>query len=130
MPLDFQKIDVLLTALDEGTASKRSLPGALDLCENATFPKSGRIDKRYGYALVPVGTLADGSALRPRNVFHGAFVAQGELVIVGHDWLFSLVDREGQIGDGALVRRGPTPRGNADVMGIITSQISDLQDDD
>lgn len=130
MPLDFQKIDVLLTTLDEGTSSKRSVVGALDLCENATFPKSGRIDKRRGYGLVPVGTLADGTALRPRNVFHGAFVAQGELLVVGHDWLFALVDRQAQIGDGGLVRRGPAPRGNADVLGIVTAQVSDLQDDD
>jgi len=125
MALDFQKIDITLGTLDEGTASKRSLPGELDLCENATFPKAGRIDKRLGYALVSVSAEVDGTAIDPANVFTAVASAWNTCMVFGHDTLYVLVDREGQVGDGALVSIGPTLRGNAEIIHIATAQLSD-----
>jgi hypothetical protein len=124
MLLDFQKFDITLGTLDEGTSAKRTLPGTLDVCENATFPKKDRIDKRLGLALVDVQHTVDGSLLAPANVFLGVGVAHGELLVFGVTTLFALAERRSNLGDGALVPRGPALNGGADVQHIATSQLS------
>lgn len=123
--ITFTKFDVVLGTIDEGTSGKRTIPGVLARCENATFPKGGRIDKRLGLAIVDTVAEADGTAIDPSNIFHNSVVAHGELLLIGHDSVYGLVDREGGVSGGALVRRGPTLRGNVEVIHVATAQISD-----
>lgn len=124
MPLEFQKIDITLGTLAEGESAKRTLPGALAICENATFPKGGRIDKRRGYALVNVQTAVDGAAIDPANLFVNVATSHGELLVFGVDTLYGVTDRGSNLGDGALTSRGPTLRGGAEVMQVVTVQLS------
>lgn len=124
MPLAFQKFDITLGTLAEGESSKKTIPGTLALCQNATFPKAGRIDKRRGYALVNVQTEVDGTAIDPANLFLNVAVAHGELLISGVDTLYALADRDSNLGDGGLSARGPTLRGGAEVLHVATAQIS------
>lgn len=125
MTISFQKYDVPLGTIDQSASGKRTLPGALSRCENATFPKTDRIDKRRGLALITLAEESDSTPIDPYNVFHNVFEAHGELLLVGHDTLYGLVDRGGAVGDGALVTRGPTLRGNAEVRSVATAQLSE-----
>lgn len=124
MPLAFQKFDITLGTLAEGESAKNTLPGTLATCQNATFPKAGRIDKRRGYALVDVGSTVDGNAIDPSNLFLNCAVAHGELLVFGVDMLYGLADRDSNLGDGALAPRGPTLRGAAEVLHVVTAQLS------
>lgn len=126
MPLAFSKYDVVLAPLAEGVSAKRSLPGELDLCENAAFPKGGRIDKRRGYALIDAQTAADGTAIDPSNVFHAAGVYWGELCIMGHDTMWSLAPGEGTT-IGRLVPRGPVFRGNGELLAVASASLNDTE---
>ena len=127
MALQFAKYDVILTALAEGVSDKRSLPGELDLCENATFDKGGRIDKRRGYGLVDVQTASDGTAIDPSNIFHAAGVYHGELCVHGHDSMWCLMDRDDAVAGGSVIRRGPLFRGNGEVLAVAVASLSEVE---
>lgn len=127
MALQFAKYDIQLVALGEGRAQQKNLPGELDLCENAAFDKGGRIDKRPGYRLLDAQTAADGTAIDPFNVFHGAGCYFGELHVIGHDTLWTAVDNEDGVGGASLVNRGPVFRGNGELQVIATASLSDTE---
>jgi hypothetical protein len=124
MPLAFQKIDIALLTLSQGESEKRQVAGSLSACENATFPKDGRIDKRRGYGLVSVQYEVDGSRIAPANLFLNVASAHGELLVIGVDTLYAVVARGGDLGDGGLVARGPTLRGGAEVYHVATAALT------
>lgn len=121
MPLDFQKMPIILRGLSEHENPKAEIPGALRNCENAVFPKAGRIDKRRGYRLVNVDEDVHAEDIDPRNLFVNVANFRDELVVVGHHALYSLVGTDSSVFDADLVRRGPTLRGNVHVMQVVTA---------
>lgn len=124
MPLAFQKFDITLGTLAEGESSKKTIPGTLAACENATFPKGGRIDKRRGYALLSLATTTTGQPIAPARLIVNVGFAHGEGLIFGYDTLYAVTDRDSNLGDGGIEVRGPTLRGGAEVLQVATAQIS------
>jgi len=125
MPLEVQKYELVLSTLGQHDAPQKSVPGELEVCSNATFPKAGRIDKRRGYSRVEVGVDIEDEAIAPDSLTVNVAVSREELLVVGYDTLYAVLDREGQVGGGALVRRGPTLRGNMSTTSVATSRLSD-----
>jgi hypothetical protein len=121
MPLEFQKMPIVLRGLSEHQNPKTEVPGALRSCENAVFPKAGRIDKRRGYRLVSSSTDTHGEDIDPRNLYVNVAHFRDQLVIVGYDTVLSLVGTGSSVFGADLVRRGPTLRGNVHVTQIVTA---------
>jgi hypothetical protein len=119
--LDFQKMPVVLRGLSQHENPKTEVPGALRTCENAVFPKAGRIDKRRGYRLVNTDEDTHGTDIDPRLLFVNVAHFRDQLVLVGYDRVYSLVGTDSRVFAADLVRRGPTLRGNVHVTQIVTA---------
>ena len=126
MPLAFQPFEVIFRGLGEHSDPKTQLPGTLEVCENAVFTKRGRISKRRGYGLVPVDDDIEGNAIDPSNLLVNAASLHGELVVFGYDVLFGLASRTTAFGSGRLVPKGPTFRGNVEVLHVATASLSEV----
>lgn len=125
MPLVFQPFEIIFLGLGEHSDPKTQLPGVLETCENAVFPKARRIAKRSGYSLVPISEDIEGATIDPRNLFVNAASIHGELVVFGYDVVYGLVDRLVSFGSGRLVSRGPMVRGNGRVLNVSTAPLSE-----
>lgn len=121
MPLDFQKVPIVFRGLSQHKNPRTEVPGALRSCQNATFPKQGRVDKRRGYRLVSSDEDTSGTDIDPRNLYCNVAHFRDQLVLVGYDVLYSLVGTDTSVFDADLVRRGPTHRGNVHVTQIVTA---------
>jgi hypothetical protein len=121
MALDFQKMPVVFRGLSQHKNPRTEVPGALRSCQNAVFPKEGRIDKRRGYRLVDSSVDVHGNPIDPANLYVNVTHFRDQLVVVGYDVLFSLAGTGGSVFDADIVRRGPTLRGNVHVTSIATA---------
>lgn len=124
MALTFQPFEIVFRGLAEHDDPKTQLPGVLETCENAVFTKRGSISKRRGYGLVSVDEDIEGDAIDPSNLLVNAASLHGELVVFGYDVLFGLVSRTTAFGSGRLVPKGPTFRGNVEVLHVATASLS------
>lgn len=125
MALQFQPFEVIFRGLGEHDDPKTQLPGTLETCENAVFDKRGRIAKRRGYGLVSVDEDIEGDAIDPNNLLVNAASIHGELVVFGYDVLYGLASRTTAFGSGRLVSKGPTFRGNVEVLHVATASLSE-----
>lgn len=123
MALVFQPFEVIFRGLGEHSDPKTQLPGTLETCKDAVFDKRGRIAKRRGFGLVPVLEDIEGDAIDPSNLLVNAASIHGELVVFGYDVLFGLVSRTTAFGSGRLVPKGPTFRGNVEVLHVATAGL-------
>lgn len=127
--LKFQPFEIPLLGLDQKTSRLWRAPGALDLAINVKVDKSGRLDKREGYALVDctdvLGTSTD-------VVFtHVAPTPGDELLLFGHSRVYGIVSAESALnGEDAIVPRGWSNRGQVRATFVSQSRISQEVDDD
>ena len=128
MALEFQKMPIVFKGLSEHENPKTEIPGQLRRCENAIFPKSGRIDKRRGYLILDLLEDTDGEIIDPYNLFCNVANYQDQLIVVGYDTLYTVASRTQSVVNADLIRRGPTLRGNIHVGSpVITTPHTGLR---
>lgn len=121
--MPFDRIEVVLDGLDQKTSAPMQVPGKLVRAINCEYDKTGAINKRRGYQLVPLDNtvnLFDDDA-----VFCSVAVLRGELVVFSYDYVCALASRDSALrGSDALVYRGPCNRGAFKLHYVGTSRLS------
>ena len=84
-------------------------PTSLERARNVDHFEQGYLVKARGYTRIALTTTTHGET--PEAVFVGLGVDHGELVLVGHDYVYGVAANAASIDGAALVRRGPTIRG-------------------
>jgi hypothetical protein len=121
MPLDFQPVQIVLEGLDQKTDSKMRAPGKLASAINVEFDKVGALNKRRGYRRVTTSTTTHGQT--PEAVFTAVATYNGELVVIGEEYLYAVGAIAADIDGGSLIRRGPVLRGSYRVRDIAQASI-------
>lgn len=121
MPIQFEPVQIVLEGLDQKTDHKLRAPGKLASAINVEFDKVGALNKRRGYRRVTMQEIHDEGA---ESVYCNLAVFQGELLVYGSEYLYSVGDIGGAT---PLSVRGPVLRGNGDTRHIASSTLSEEQ---
>lgn len=123
MPLDFQPVQIVLEGLDQKTDHKLRAPGKLASAINVEFDKVGSLNKRRGYRRVSTSVTTHGQT--PESIFTSVAVYQGELAVLGEEYVYALGAATAIVDGASLIRRGPVLRGCYRVRDIAQATIGD-----
>lgn len=124
-PIEWQTVEVVLEGLSQKDDRKVTTPGKLRAAVNVEFDKSNSLNKRRGFVRVPFETLVHGET--PELLYATVATYQQELVVYGLDNLASVVARTAIVDGAALVRRGPTMRGNYRIHDVFSAPLAQEQ---
>jgi hypothetical protein len=122
-PIQFQTVEVVLEGLSQKDDKKATTPGKLRHAVNVEFDKTHALNKTRGYEHVK--TTAHTLASEWPPLFLTAATYRQELVLYDYARLYAVLSIPDVVSDAAIVRRGPTMRGNYRVHTIFTSSISE-----
>lgn len=123
MPIQFEPVQIVLEGLDQKTDHKLRAPGKLASAINVEFDKVGALNKRRGYRRVTTSVTAHGQT--PEAVFTSVATYNGELVLIGQEYVYAIGSISAALDGGSLVRRGPVLRGSYRVRDIMQATIGD-----
>jgi len=111
---------------DEKTARLLRAPGVLRAPLNVDNRTSGMLRKRRGHTLVDLDAVVN-VAEDSEDVFHALGLLRGELVVIGHDYLYAVVSLGGNVtglhASGTINRRGPVIRGGYAIEHVVSSSM-------
>jgi hypothetical protein len=119
-PLQFTEVEIPLgEGPDEKTAKLLRAPGILRAPLNVDNRTSGMIRKRRGYTRPDI---TENLGVDIETQYHNLGQLQGELVLVGSAYLYSLISVDAAVSN-TVVRRGPVMRGGYAIEHVITGNI-------
>lgn len=128
--LDFQTLEIPFGALDQKTSELTRGKGALERAVNVEFDKTGLLNKRRGYLLCSPNDVV--STFGNDRVLCAAVVHRNEVVIIGVDTIFALVDKTTAVDIGStnasFAYRGPSNRGNGRLHHVSVGRSSQSAD--
>jgi hypothetical protein len=127
MPLEWRTVEVLLEGLSQKDDRKATAPGRLSVALNVEFDKTNSLNKRRGYTRVPWSALVGGES--PELTYATVATYRDELVVYGLGHINSVVARSAIVDDAALVRRGPTMRGNYRTHQVFSGPMAEYVPD-
>lgn len=120
-PIDWQTVEVVLEGLSQKDDKKATTPGKLRTALNVEFDKTHSLNKRRGFVRIPFEELVHDEQYE--LLYAAVATYQQELVVYGLDNLNSVVARTADVSGAAMVRRGPTMRGNYRVHDVYASPL-------
>lgn len=119
--LQWQKVEIAIRGLAEKEGALARAPGTLRRALNVEFDKAGELNKRRGYRRV--GTSVDLQGNTMERVFCGVMTYGTELLLYGHEFLYTVSSERGEVDGASCIRRGPVLRGNYTTQHIVSSSL-------
>lgn len=123
-PTPFQVLHIPLDgSQDDKTARLSRGLGVMRRSINVDHSHAGEARKRRGTTRIPLTTTTHGET--PEAVYVALGQDRDELVLVGHDYTYGVAANTSAVDGAALVRRGPSIRGQFEIGMVHGSAMGD-----
>lgn len=128
MPLNWQNVPVNFLGLDKKTDERQLEPGKLSQADNVEILQTGKLDRRRGYLRLNTVVDVAGTDLGQHQLFHRLAVYGQRLVILAHDRILAVADRNSALSapsstTSGIINHGPIPRASIAAFHVHTGNV-------